>query len=87
MEFVFFGTPLQSAHHREQGSRRAVYFQYELGTSDSAGRTIESLLSDWSKIVHLYSIVHDFAEQFKNGKRKTYFVAFMLSFDNTFPQF
>lgn len=31
------------------------------------GKTINSLLSDWSKIVYLYSIVHEFAEQYKNG--------------------
>lgn len=62
------GTPLQSTHHREQGLRRTVYFQYELLPSEMVSKTIDSLLSDWSKIVYLYSIVHEFAEQYKNGK-------------------
>lgn len=71
IEFVFHGTPLQSVHHREQGLRRAVYYQYELTTSDMVGRTVDNLLNDWSKIVYLYSIVHEFAEQYKNGKDTT----------------
>lgn len=70
IELVFFGTPLQSGHHREQGQRRTVYYQFEMGPSDTVGRTIDSLLNDWSKIVYLYSIVHDFAEQYKNGEFK-----------------
>lgn len=68
IELVFFGTPLQSTHHREQGLRRTVYYQYDLVSSDMVSKTIDSLLSDWSKIVYLYSIVHEFADQFKNGK-------------------
>lgn len=68
IELVFFGTPLQSTHHREQGLRRTVYYQYDLVSSDMVSKTIDSLLSDWSKIVYLYSIVHEFAEQYKNGK-------------------
>lgn len=70
IELVFFGTPLQSTHHREQGLRRTVYYQYDLVSSDMVSKTIDSLLSDWSKIVYLYSIVHEFAEQYKNGKKK-----------------
>lgn len=69
IELVFFGTPLQSTHHREQGLRRTVYYQYDLVSSDMVSKTIDSLLSDWSKIVYLYSIVHEFAEQYKNGKK------------------
>lgn len=38
-----------------------------MGTTESVNQTIDSLLSDWSKIVYLYILVHDFAEQFKNG--------------------
>ncbi|KAG4074048.1 hypothetical protein HA402_014253 [Bradysia odoriphaga] len=68
IELVFFGTPLQSTHHREQGLRRTVYYQYDLVSSDMVNKTINSLLSDWSKIVYLYSIVHEFAEQYKNEK-------------------
>lgn len=68
VELVFFGTPLQSTHHREQGLRRTVYYQYDLASSEMVSKTIDSLLSDWSKIVYLYSIVHEFAEQYKNGK-------------------
>lgn len=38
-----------------------------MGTADSVNQTIDSLLNDWSKIVYLYNLVHDFADQFKNG--------------------
>lgn len=68
-ELIFYETPLKSKHHREQGQRRPVYFQYDLGTSETVGKTIDSLLDDWSRIVYLYALVHDFAEQFKNGER------------------
>ncbi|KAJ6633734.1 Mediator of RNA polymerase II transcription subunit 14 [Pseudolycoriella hygida] len=68
IELVFCGTPLQSTHNREQGSRRTVYYQYELLPSEMIAKTIDSLLSDWSKIVYLYSIVHEFAEQHENEK-------------------
>lgn len=67
-ELIFYETPLKSKHHREQGQRRPVYFQYDLGTSETVGKTVDSLLDDWSRIVYLYPLVHDFAEQFKNGK-------------------
>lgn len=67
-ELIFFETPLKSKHHREQGQRRPVYFQYDLGTSETVGKTVDSLLDDWSRIVYLYALVHDFAEQFKNGE-------------------
>lgn len=38
-----------------------------MGPTDTVNHTIDSLLNDWSKIVYLYHLVHDFAEQFKNG--------------------
>lgn len=38
-----------------------------MGSTDTVNHTIDSLLNDWSKIVYLYHLVHDFAEQFKNG--------------------
>lgn len=50
-----------------EGKRRSILFQYEMGTTDTVNNTIDSLLNDWSKIVYLYHLVHDFAEQFKNG--------------------
>lgn len=67
VEFVFHGTPLQSQHHREQGQRRAVYYQYDLSASELIGKTVDTLLNDWSKIVYLYSIVHEFADQYNAG--------------------
>lgn len=67
-ELIFYETPLKSKHHRERGPRRPVYFQYDLGTSETVGKTVDGLLDDWSRIVYLYLLVHDFAEQFKNGK-------------------
>lgn len=47
--------------------RRAVYCQYDFGTSEHIGKTVDQFLNDWSKIVYLYNIVHDFSEQYKNG--------------------
>lgn len=41
-----------------------------MGTTDTVNQTIDSLLNDWSKIVYLYHLVHEFAEQFKNGKNQ-----------------
>lgn len=61
-EFVFYSTPLSSTHPKEQGCRRPVYFQYDMGTIDTTSRTVDALLSDWSQIVHLYTIVHDLSE-------------------------
>lgn len=72
-ELIFYETPLKSKHHREQGQRRPVYFQYDLGTSETVGKTIDSLLDDWARIVYLYALVHDFADQFKNGKCRRIF--------------
>lgn len=50
------------------GQRRPIYFQYEMGTSESVKSLIDNLLNDWSKIVYLYHLVHDFSEQFKSGE-------------------
>ncbi|XP_072757172.1 mediator of RNA polymerase II transcription subunit 14 isoform X2 [Anoplolepis gracilipes] len=68
VEFVFFGSPLSSNHSKEQGVRRPVYFQYEMGTADTVSRTVDALLNDWARIVYLYSLVHDLAEYFKMEK-------------------
>ncbi|XP_029672240.1 mediator of RNA polymerase II transcription subunit 14 isoform X4 [Formica exsecta] len=68
VEFVFFGSPLSSNHPKEQGVRRPVYFQYEMGTADTVSRTVDALLNDWAQIVYLYSLVHDLAEYFKMEK-------------------
>ncbi|RLU24369.1 hypothetical protein DMN91_002457 [Ooceraea biroi] len=68
VEFVFYGSPLSSSHPKEQGLRRPVYFQYEMGTSDTVSRTVDALLNDWAQIVHLYMIVHDLAEYLKMEK-------------------
>lgn len=67
-EFVFYGSPLSSSHPKEQGLRRPVYFQYDMLTAENINRTVDSLLSDWTQIVHLYTIVYDLAEYFKMEK-------------------
>lgn len=67
-EFVFYSTPLSSINPKEQGSRRPVYFQYDMGTLESISRTVDSLLSDWWQIVHLYAIIHDLSEYLSTGK-------------------
>ncbi|XP_068142124.1 mediator of RNA polymerase II transcription subunit 14 isoform X2 [Drosophila tropicalis] len=67
VEFVFYSTPLQSSHQREQGSRRTVYLTYEQANHDFS-KTVEDLLNDWSKIVYLYALVYDFADHIKNKR-------------------
>ncbi|XP_015120340.1 mediator of RNA polymerase II transcription subunit 14 isoform X1 [Diachasma alloeum] len=67
-EFVFYSSPLTSSHPKEQGLRRPVYFQYEMGTAETVSRTVDALLNNWAQIVHLYSIVQDLAEYFKMEK-------------------
>ena len=68
MELVFYGSPLPSLHHKEQGMRRAVYLQYEMQPVESVSKVVDQLLSDWSKIVYLYTLVHEFREQYNNEK-------------------
>lgn len=51
------------------GSRRPVYFQYDMGTVDTISKTVDLLLSDWAQIVHLYSIVHDLSEYLGIGMK------------------
>lgn len=67
-EFVFHSSPLTSSHPKEQGLRRPVYFQYEVGTAETVSRTVDALLNDWIQIVQLYSLVQDLAEYFKKEK-------------------
>nr|XP_018906970.1 PREDICTED: mediator of RNA polymerase II transcription subunit 14 isoform X1 [Bemisia tabaci] len=64
-EFVFYGSPVVSTYSKEQGMRRPVYFQYEMSTPE---KTVEHLLNDWARIVHLYTIVEELAEYFKTDK-------------------
>lgn len=51
------------------GSRRPVYFQYDMAGIDTVSRTVESFLNDWAQMVHLYTIVHDLSEYLVNGKK------------------
>lgn len=51
------------------GQRRSILFQYEMGTSEiQINQLIDNLLNDWSKIVYLYYLVHNFGEQIKSGE-------------------
>ena len=67
VEFVFYSTPLQSTHQKELGSRRTVNLTYEQANHDFS-KTVEDLLNDWSKIVYLYTLVYDFADQLRNSE-------------------
>lgn len=67
VEFVFFSTPLQSTHAKEQGNRRTVYLTYEQSNHDFS-KTVDDLLKDWSKIVYLYTLAYNFSEHIKNSK-------------------
>lgn len=62
VEFVFYSSPLVSTHPKEQGMRRPVYFQYDMGPVDQVSKVVDHLLNDWAQIVHLYNIVQDLAE-------------------------
>jgi mediator of RNA polymerase II transcription subunit 14 len=66
-EFIFHGAPLQSLHPKEQGLRRPLYFQYEMGPEEAAGRTVDLLLRDWEQICNLFELVHELAEFLKHG--------------------
>ncbi|PSN29847.1 Mediator of RNA polymerase II transcription subunit 14 [Blattella germanica] len=67
-EFVFYGSPLASSHPKEQGLRRPVYFQYDMGTAETVSKTVDLLLCDWAQIVHLYTVVEELAEYFRIEK-------------------
>ncbi|CAG9108193.1 unnamed protein product [Plutella xylostella] len=60
-EIVFHGSPVRTPNPKEQGERRCVYLQYELGTE--AARTADALLQDWSAIVHLHELLHGFMQR------------------------
>ncbi|KAG6452583.1 hypothetical protein O3G_MSEX007707 [Manduca sexta] len=60
-EIVFHGSPVRTPNPKEQGERRCVYLQYELGTE--AARTAEAFLADWAAIVHLHALIHDFMQR------------------------
>jgi mediator of RNA polymerase II transcription subunit 14 len=68
LELIFYSTPLQSTYYKEQGQRRAVYFQYEMLPVDTMGKTIDLILNDWMKVAFLYALVHDFAELYNADK-------------------
>ncbi|CAH1996692.1 unnamed protein product [Acanthoscelides obtectus] len=68
VEFVFYSTPLSSTHPKEQGSRRPIYFQYDMATVENTSKTVDALISDWNQIVHLYTLVHDLSEYLKTDK-------------------
>lgn len=68
LELIFYSTPLQSTYYKEQGQRRAIYFQYEMLPVDSMGKTVDLILNDWMKVALLYALVHDFAELYNHDK-------------------
>ena len=39
-----------------------------MGTAETVSKTVDSLLSDWAQIVHLYTVVEELAEYFRIGK-------------------
>ena len=52
------------------GSRRPVYFQYDMGNIDMITRNVDSLLNDWSQIVYLYMIVYNLSEYLSHYSEK-----------------
>ncbi|XP_058460254.1 mediator of RNA polymerase II transcription subunit 14 [Malaya genurostris] len=82
-ELVFYGTPLPSTHHKEQGMRRAVYLQYDMLPVDAVDRIVNMILNDWSKIVYLYTLVHVFGEHIKNDKYSLHNIVTIKSYSYT----
>lgn len=82
-ELVFYGTPLPSTHHKEQGMRRAVYLQYDMLPVDAVDKIVDMILNDWSKIVYLYTLVHDFREQIRNDKYNLHSIVTIKSYSYT----
>lgn len=82
-ELVFYGTPLSSTHHKEQGMRRAVYLQYDMLPVDAVDKIVDLILNDWSKIVYLYTLVHDFREQLKSDKYNLHNIVTIKSYSYT----
>ncbi|XP_063699988.1 mediator of RNA polymerase II transcription subunit 14 [Culicoides brevitarsis] len=67
-ELIFFGSPIQSTSHKEQGKRRSVVLQHDMSAANSVGDTVDAFLSDWARIVYLYSLVSDFNELYSSDK-------------------
>lgn len=68
IELIFYSTPLASTHYKEQSKRRAVYLQYDMSPVAHISDTVDAFLNDWSKIVYLYALIHDFAELYNSDK-------------------
>lgn len=49
------------------GSRRPIYFHYEMTTIENTFKTVDSLISDWNQIVYLYTLVNDLSEYLIKG--------------------
>lgn len=47
--------------------RRPVYFQYEMNSTESISKMVDSFMADWSQIVHLYCLIEDMAEYLRLG--------------------
>lgn len=69
-ELVFFSSPLVSVMNKEQGMRRPVYLHFDMLPAEQTEKTVQLLLEDWSRIVYLYALVHEFAEVYKNGESR-----------------
>ncbi|KAJ8684722.1 hypothetical protein QAD02_020515, partial [Eretmocerus hayati] len=81
VEFVFYGSPVASLHPKEQGLRRPVHFQYDMGTTDTIPQMVDSFLRDWVKIVHLYGLVHDFSENYRSEEDTLHNFVSVKSYD------
>lgn len=66
--YIFFSLYVKTFAFIFVGSRRTVNCLYEFLPTEQMNKTTDSLLDDWAKIVYLYSIVDEFATQYKNGK-------------------
>ncbi|CAD6234893.1 GSCOCG00007749001-RA-CDS [Cotesia congregata] len=68
VEFVFYSSPLTTSHPKEQVPRRPVYCSYFVRMAEALSITVNSLLEDWEKMVHLYSIVDNFSAYLNTEK-------------------
>lgn len=59
--------------------RRPVYFQYEMNSTESISKMVDSFMADWSQIVHLYCLIEDMAEYLRLGNLTVFVILFIIN--------
>lgn len=66
VELVLYSSPLPA--EMEPSLRRSVIFHLDVQPPGMTDKSVKQLLEEWAKVVYLYVLVHDFAENYKNGE-------------------